>query len=574
MYKAGEMQVNKYFTRLEKAFNQTRRELQKTIDAFYFRYAEENGLSFAAAQKKLDAEELGELQDFIDLVMKNIGKYNQQVNNMSIKARITRYQALEAQVDAILRQLYTIDYESEAERTMQEVYGDTYYRTWYNADQYHGFHAEFAQVNPTVVEKLLEYPFNGAAFSDRLWKQKDHLQAQLMEAVTTMLIQGRHPSSLTKEFAKKMNSKKFDAYRLLHTESSFLMSEATHAGYKEDGVPKYEILATLDSKTCNVCGDLDNKVYEVGKEVTGVNMPPFHPLCRCTTVPHYDDTPTEGLTRAARDTDGNPIEVPEDMSWKEWKKKYVDKQEENQKRYANRREERKQQYAKWQEEKNERLAEYSLDEENQKRYEIKAREWKRARFKTGGMNSHEYVQSKRPLANFRALPKEKVVDVLREDSKRWIEKLSEAEKHAIQKYTYNSGDKKPNRFFERLNAMLRGEKPKDEKLEQYSATISKALMKNKLDHDIICYRNMDFNPYKDYPVGKVICAEQFISTSVSKNAALQKKVEMVFFVHKDACGAYIESISKYPKQREFLLDKSCRLRVISNQEGRIILEVL
>ena len=552
MYKAGEMQVNKYFTRLEKAFNQTRRELQKTIDAFYFRYAEENGLSFAAAQKQLDAEELGELQDFIDLVMKNIGKYNQQVNNMSIKARITRYQALEAQVDAILRQLYAIDYEAETEKTMQEVYGDTYYRTWYNADQYHGFHAEFAQVNPTVVEKLLEYPFNGAVFSERLWKQKDHLQAQLMEAVTTMLIQGRHPSTLAKDFAKKMNSKKFDAYRLLHTESSFLMSEATHAGYKEDGVEKYEILATLDSKTCNVCGELDNKVYEVGKEITGVNMPPFHPLCRCTTVPHYDDTPTEGLTRAARDTDGNPIEVPEDMSWKEWKKKYVDKQEE----------------------KNERLAEYSLDEENQKRYGIKAREWKRARFKTGGMNSHEYVQSKRPLANFRALPKEKVVDVLREDSKRWIEKLSEAEKHAIQKYTYNSGDKKPNRFFERLNAMLRGEEPKDEKLEQYSATISKALIKNKLDHDIICYRNMDFNPYKDYPVGKVICAEQFISTSVSKNAALQKKVEMVFFVHKDACGAYIESISKYPKQREFLLDKSCRLRVISNQEGRIILEVL
>lgn len=329
MYKAGEMRVNKYFTRLEKAFNQTRRELQKTIDAFYFRYAEKNGLSFATAQKKLDAEELGELRDFIDLAMQNIGRYNQQVNNMSIKARITRYQALEAQVDAILRQLYAIDYGAEAEKTMQEVYGDTYYRTWYNADQYHGFHAEFAQVNPTVVEKLLEYPFNGAAFSGRLWKQKDHLQTQLMEAVTTMLIQGRHPSSLTKEFAKKMNSKKFDAYRLLHTESSFLMSEATHAGYKEDGVPKYEILATLDSKTCNVCGKLDNKVYEVGKEVTGVNMPPFHPLCRCTTVPHYDDTSTEGPTRAARDPEtGKNYEVPADMTYDEWKKKYVDKQKE------------------------------------------------------------------------------------------------------------------------------------------------------------------------------------------------------------------------------------------------------
>ena len=326
MYKVGEMQVNQYFKRLEKAFNQSKRELQKTIEAFYFRYAEENGLSFVAAQKRLDAEELGELNDFIALAMDNIGKYNQQVNNMSLKARVTRYQALEMQVDAILRQLYAIDYQAESEKTMQEVYEDTYYRTWYSIDQYHGFHQAFAQVEPRVVEKLLEYPFNGAAFSSRLWKQKDHLQTQLTEAVTTMLIQGRHPSTLTKEFAKKMQSKKFDAYRLLHTESSFLMSEATHAGYKEDGVEKYEILATLDSKTCEICGELDGNVYEVGKEITGVNMPPFHPLCRCTDVPHYADTPTKGMVRVARDPGtGKTYEVPADMTYKQWHEQYVEK---------------------------------------------------------------------------------------------------------------------------------------------------------------------------------------------------------------------------------------------------------
>ncbi len=33
------------------------------------------------------------------------------------------------------------------------------------------------------------------------------------------------------------------------------MSEAAHAGYKEDGVEKYQILATLDSKTCGICGE-------------------------------------------------------------------------------------------------------------------------------------------------------------------------------------------------------------------------------------------------------------------------------------------------------------------------------
>lgn len=329
MYKAGEMKINQYFSRLEKAFNQTKRELQKTIELFYFRYAEENGLSYAAAKKRLDAEELGELQDFIDLAMKSIGKYNQTVNNLSLKARITRYQALEMQVDAILRQLYAIDYEAEAEKTMKEVYEEAYYHTWYNADQYHRFHAEFAQINPTVVEKLLEYPFNGMVFSDRLWKQKNHLQTQLMEAVTMMLIQGKHPSTLTKDFAKKMQSKKFDAYRLLHTEGSFLMSEATHAGYEEDGVEKYEVLATLDSKTCNVCGELDGKEYKVGEEIVCVNMPPFHPLCRCTTVPYYDDAPREDLTRTARDASGKGIEVPADMTYKEWRKKFIEKTSES-----------------------------------------------------------------------------------------------------------------------------------------------------------------------------------------------------------------------------------------------------
>lgn len=325
MYKAGEMKVNQYFTKLEKAFNQTRRELQKTVESFCWRYAEENGLTFEAAQKQLDKAEIGELKDFIEKAMENIGKYNQEVNNMSIKYRMTAYQALEAQVDAILRQLYAIDYEAEAELTMQEVYGDAYYRTWYNIDQYRGFHSTFAPVDASAVETLLEYPFNGANFSSRLWKQKDHLQTVLMESLTTMMIQGVPPQNLAGDLAKKMQTKKFEAYRLLHTESSFLISEATHAGYREDGVEKYEILATLDSKTCGICGNLDGEIFPVEEAVTGKNMPPFHCFCRCTDVPHYDDDDLSDQTRAARDPEtGKTYEVAADMTWKEWKAQYVE----------------------------------------------------------------------------------------------------------------------------------------------------------------------------------------------------------------------------------------------------------
>ena len=321
-YKAGEMTVNQYFKGLEKSFNQAKQELQKTVESFYWRYAEENGLTYAAAQKRLDKMELKGLRDFVDKAMKNIGKYNQDVNNMSIKARMTRYQALEAQVDAILRELYAVDYQADAEAMMSGVYQETYHRTWYDADRYWGFHAQFSQIEPRTIETVLKYPFNGANFSDRLWKQKEHLQSQLMESITTMMVQGTSPQNLAKDFAKKMQTKKFDAYRLLHTESSYVMSEATHAGYKEDGVEQYQILATLDSKTCGICGRLDGKIYSVAEAVTGKNMPPFHPFCRCTDVPYYPDTPTDGK-RAARDADGNGIEVPENMTYAEWKIKYI-----------------------------------------------------------------------------------------------------------------------------------------------------------------------------------------------------------------------------------------------------------
>ena len=145
-----------------------------------------------------------------------------------------------------------------------------------------------------------------------------------MESLTTMMVQGKNPQTLASDFAKKMNAKKFDAYRLLHTESSFLINEATHAGYKEDGVEKYQILATLDSKTCDICGDLDGKVYEVKKAVAGKNMPPFHCFCRCTDFPYYDDMDTPDMTRAARDPGtGKYVDVPADMTYKEWKARFI-----------------------------------------------------------------------------------------------------------------------------------------------------------------------------------------------------------------------------------------------------------
>lgn len=234
----------------------------------------------------------------------------------------------------------------------------------------------------------------------------------------------------------------------------------------------------------------------------------------------------------------------------------------------------KRQYADRQVEKFGRLAMYSLDPENKKRYGVKVKEWNHVRFRTGDMETREYAESKHPLANFHAVPQDNVVNTLRLDAEEWIEVLTDKEKHAIRKYTYNSGDKKSNRFFERLNAMLRGDLPEDDKLRGYADTISGALKKNKLKYDVMCYRSLDIDLYSDLDVGDFIEEGQFISTSIVKSAALDKPYKVTIYAPKGSKAAYIENVSKYPKQRELLLDRESKFRVISKKGNEIELEVI
>lgn len=332
MYLAGEMQAQEYFKRLEKAFKQARKELLGVVNDFCLRYADENGVSYTQAQRMLKKAEAGDLQDFIARVYSSMGKYSLEVNNMSIRARITRYQALQLQVEAVLQKLYAVDFEALGKETMRDIYKESYYRTWYNIDVYKGFHSAFSQINPHTIDALIKLPFDGANFSDRIWKQKNHLETQLMEALTTMMVQGKNPQTLTKEFAKKMKSKQSDAYRLLQSESSFLINQAAHDAYKEDGVETYRMLATLDSKTCGICGRLDGRVFPVAEAVVGVNMAPVHNYCRCTDVPDYGDGDMKDTTRAARDPEtGKTYEVPADMTYEEWVEKYLKNQENQEK---------------------------------------------------------------------------------------------------------------------------------------------------------------------------------------------------------------------------------------------------
>ena len=104
------------------------------------------------------------------------------------------------------------------------------------------------------------------------------------------------------------------------TESAYFSAQAQKDCFRDLDVEKYEVVATLDEKTCDICAPLDGVVFPVPDYEPGVTANPFHPWCRCCTAPHFEDNDGE---RFARDKEGRGYYVPANMKYADWFQKYV-----------------------------------------------------------------------------------------------------------------------------------------------------------------------------------------------------------------------------------------------------------
>jgi len=87
---------------------------------------------------------------------------------------------------------------------------------------------------------------------------------------------------------------------------------------------KYIFVGTLDTRSCPYCGCLDRHKYTYGEAKVGINYPPMHQGCRCTTISDISLEELARMKRWARDpVTGKTMYVPADMTYEEWYKKYV-----------------------------------------------------------------------------------------------------------------------------------------------------------------------------------------------------------------------------------------------------------
>lgn len=138
-----------------------------------------------------------------------------------------------------------------------------------------------------VIEKVVNGSFHNATFSKRIWQYQEELKAELDKLLSRQMVNGHNPRRVARDLRKEFDVTKFEAERMMRTESARIQGELQKSSYERFSVKEYEWVT--EPTACSVCKDIARYGrYKVKDMEIGVNMIPAHPNCRCSTVPVSD----------------------------------------------------------------------------------------------------------------------------------------------------------------------------------------------------------------------------------------------------------------------------------------------
>lgn len=313
---------------MEELYLDAQRSVQKEIESWYARFAVNNQISLTDARKWLTAGQLEEFHWSVEQYIK-IGEqagldaaWLKKLENASARFHISRLEAVQTGIQQQLELLYGNQVDS-LDALLKKVVGNGYTHTAFEVQKGVGLGWDITGLDQKKLETLLSKPWttDGRTFRDRCWLNKNDLVGSVSKSLTQGLLRGDSPAKITTAIQKQFGVHRYKAGRLVNTETTYFNAVATKECYKDLDVEMVEIIETLDSHTCSICGGLDGTVIPISQYEPGVTVPPFHPNCRGTTAPAID--PKYAGERAARNADGDVYYVPANMKYADWVQTFV-----------------------------------------------------------------------------------------------------------------------------------------------------------------------------------------------------------------------------------------------------------
>ena len=187
--------------------------------------------------------------------------------------------------------------------------------------------------NPQQVTSAVSYSLMVFEVGDQVFNLEDYIRnveatqaRKVGDIIRTGYITGQTSQQIVSSIAgrngylKNQNTKLIKT--MVRTATNHVSNEARAQTYKanNDIVIGYEIVATLDSRTSNICKGLDGKI--VKNNESPKPMPPFHPNCRTATAPVLDERyrlDDKTATRASKGIEGGQ-QVSADSTYYSWLK--------------------------------------------------------------------------------------------------------------------------------------------------------------------------------------------------------------------------------------------------------------
>lgn len=286
--KVAKMTEKEVMKKLSALYRDAFRSIEKEVNDFMMKYAVDHKLDYATVTQMLTPIDLAEYnektQELHAMYRDTKSEYIKiEIERLKARSKITRLRALQDAINVELCKV-THEYQMTLEDTLIGLFSDQYTK----ACELMGVMAP--GIPREAIKKIIEYPYAGKMFSDRIWDNKDALVKYIQQDLTVGIIRGDSIQKMARQLKKDLNVLYYQAERLVRTETNYAMNQAHLKGYKDSGVvEKYEFLAAHDKRTSKLCRDLDGEMFELSKAVVGENYPPMHPNCRSTVVPVLED---------------------------------------------------------------------------------------------------------------------------------------------------------------------------------------------------------------------------------------------------------------------------------------------
>lgn len=281
--------IDSYNRQIDTIYRNMLDSVQKEIDAFYGKYASDEGITIAEAKKRvsqLDIEAYGRKAKRYVANKTFTDKANAEMKIYNLTMKVNRLELLKSNIGLELvngfDELEKLFGEKITEEGIKEfrrqagILGDTVVDT--DKDKRYRKQAD----------RIARASFHNATFSDRIWMHQDLLRNEIDKALQKALISGTSMERLARDIRNAFGVSTKNAQRLMRTEIRRMQTDAAMESYRRNGNEKYEYMA-LGQRPCDACRALEGKVFNVKDIEIGVNAPPMHPNCMCSTAPYVDE---------------------------------------------------------------------------------------------------------------------------------------------------------------------------------------------------------------------------------------------------------------------------------------------